>query len=82
MKPGNVWREDGTVEESGVLLDLGSHLVDQALVLFGTPTIVTARIMKQRDVGTTEDAFEVVLECPDGLRAILRSSFLAMNGLN
>jgi predicted dehydrogenase len=56
-KPG--WRERGEPEEAGgVLYDLGSHLVDQALVLFGPVTQVYAEIDRRRPgVEVDDDAF-------------------------
>ena len=37
----DTWKEDGVLG-TGVLYDLGSHLIDQAQVLFGLPLMVTA----------------------------------------
>lgn len=56
-KPG--WRESGGAEEAGgVLYDLGSHLVDQALVLFGPVAAVYAEIDYRRPgVEVDDDAF-------------------------
>src|SRR5437868_8475111 len=43
-RPG-VWREFGALEEAGGLLyDLGSHLIDQAILLFDKPTHVYAEV--------------------------------------
>ncbi|AVR95821.1 oxidoreductase [Pseudoduganella armeniaca] len=55
------WKE-GAQPGAGVLWDLGSHLIDQALVLFGMPRSVTAHLSKQRDGAQVEDAFELVLD--------------------
>ena len=38
---GNAWREEN-IPGSGVLYDLGSHLIDQSLVLFGRPNSIHA----------------------------------------
>ena len=46
---------------SGLLYDLGPHLIDQALVLFGIPDSVQATLAKQRDGGRTVDYFHLVL---------------------
>jgi predicted dehydrogenase len=56
----NAWREECT-PGSGVLYDLGSHLVDQALVLFGLPDSVAADIRIQRPEGKVDDSFEIVM---------------------
>lgn len=60
---------------SGVLWDLGSHLIDQALQLFGLPQTVTAQVAIQREGAQVEDAFELVLDY--GVRkAVLHASAL------
>jgi predicted dehydrogenase len=46
---------------SGLLYDLGPHLIDQALVLFGIPETVDATVAKQRSGGRTDDFFHLVL---------------------
>jgi predicted dehydrogenase len=46
---------------TGSLYDLGSHLVDQALVLFGWPEYVFADIFAMRPVSKVDDYFEVLL---------------------
>ena len=56
IKPG--WRE---TEGAGLLNDLGPHLLDQALQLFGRPDAVAADLATQRAAATTEDYFEITL---------------------
>jgi scyllo-inositol 2-dehydrogenase (NADP+) len=73
-KPGS-WRERPE-PGSGVAIDLGPHLIDQALLLFGTPAAVTATIFTQRAWAKADDAFDIFLEYP-GLRALLRGRMLA-----
>ncbi len=73
-KPGS-WRERAQ-PGSGLLFDLGSHLVDQALELFGLPERVTADIRIERDGVEADDAFDVVLHYPR-MRALLRATMLA-----
>ena len=54
------WREvpdDG----AGLLSDLGPHLIDQALQLFGMPDWVSADIERQRADAAVDDYFEVTL---------------------
>ncbi|MBN1241732.1 MAG: Gfo/Idh/MocA family oxidoreductase [Spirochaetales bacterium] len=53
------WREEGG-PGSGVLLDLGPHLVDQTLLAFGTPRSVAASVRSERG-GKSDDAFELLL---------------------
>lgn len=55
------WKESAQAG-AGVLWDLGSHLIDQALHLFGRPQAVTAHLSVQRDGAQVEDAFELVLD--------------------
>jgi scyllo-inositol 2-dehydrogenase (NADP+) len=58
IKPG--WREvagDG----AGLLADLGPHLVDQALQLFGLPDWVSADLAVQRPEAAVDDHFQLTL---------------------
>jgi len=71
----NTWKE-GEDPANGLLFDLGPHLVDQALTLFGTPIGITANVRKDRDITQIEDAFDITLEYPR-LRVHCRSSMLA-----
>ena len=77
----NTWKEGANLA-NGLLMDLGPHLVDQALALFGPPAGITASVRKDRDKTDIEDAFDITLEYPGysgqhGLRAHCRSSMLA-----
>lgn len=54
------WREQNK-EGSGITWDLAPHLIDQALVLFGKPLFVLARISKQRSGAVVDDSFEMLL---------------------
>ena len=71
----NTWKE-GANPSHGLLFDLGPHLVDQVLALFGAPQGITASVRKDRDQTDIEDAFDITLEYPR-LRAHCRSSMLA-----
>jgi predicted dehydrogenase len=64
------WRE---APGAGVLLDLGPHLIDQALQLFGQPKAVFADIAVQKDGGRAGDYFHLLLRY-DRLRVILHAS--------
>jgi predicted dehydrogenase len=57
----NTWKEVAS-PATGLLYDLGPHLVDQALALFGPPARVTASIHHDRDVTHIDDAFDLVLD--------------------
>jgi scyllo-inositol 2-dehydrogenase (NADP+) len=74
LRPG-AWREQ-SLPGSGVWFDLGAHLLDQALVLFGTPQAISADIRIERDGAAADDAFDVTLHYPH-MRALLRGSMLA-----
>jgi scyllo-inositol 2-dehydrogenase (NADP+) len=71
----DAWREKNE-PGSGALFDLGSHLLDQALLLFGAPHGVLADVRIERDGAVVDDAFDVCLEYAN-LRVWLRSSMLA-----
>jgi scyllo-inositol 2-dehydrogenase (NADP+) len=68
------WKET-PAPGSGILYDLGAHLLDQALVLFGTPQTVYAEISTQRDDSSIDDCFHLRLGYPR-LTAVLRASLL------
>lgn len=73
LKP-NAWKEEAG-EGSGILFDLGSHLIDQAQILFGLPQMITADIRIQRDFATTDDNFELILHY-DRLKVTLKGGML------
>lgn len=54
------WREQ-TLAGSGVLFDLGAHLIDQALTLFGMPDRILADVGTQRPDAQVDDWFHIVL---------------------
>lgn len=60
----------------GLLLDLGSHLADQAMALFGKPEAVSAEIRRERDGEGSEDSFTLRLRYP-GLSVILSANNLS-----
>jgi predicted dehydrogenase len=72
------WREDGS-PGSGVWYDLGPHLADQALMLFGRPEAVSADIAAFREGSGAPDWAHVVLRYPDK-RVILHASMCVAGG--
>lgn len=74
---GAGWREQPG-PASGVLYDLGAHLIDQALQLFGRPDWIAADVYSQRAPGTAspDDGFEIHMARGE-LRITLASSSLA-----
>lgn len=73
IKPG--WREATVEQGGGMLADLGPHLIDQALQLFGTPEAITADIAAQRADVVVDDYFELTLHYGER-RVILSASTL------
>jgi predicted dehydrogenase len=76
----NAWRERPDQPAAGVLFDLGPHVIDQALVLFGEPRAITASAFCQRESSRVDDAFDVCLEysAPQAaLRVMLRARIVA-----
>ena len=74
-KPG-AWREQPG-PGSGILFDLAPHLIDHAFMLFGTPDAISADIRIERDRGSSDDAFDLFLEYPRGMRAKLCATMLS-----
>jgi scyllo-inositol 2-dehydrogenase (NADP+) len=72
IKPG--WRETPQ-PGGGVLNDLGSHLIDQALLLFGMPDAIGADILAQRADAKVDDYFDLALHYGER-RVCLRCSTL------
>ncbi|CEN33788.1 Gfo/Idh/MocA family protein [Capnocytophaga cynodegmi] len=64
-------------EGSGALHDLGAHLIDQALQLFGKPKSVFADLGFFREKTQTNDYFELILFYENELRVRLKSSTMA-----
>jgi predicted dehydrogenase len=72
------WRElPGAEEAGGLLFDLGSHLVDQALVLFGPVRQVYAELDVRRPGATVDDDSFVALTHVTGVRSHLWMSSVA-----
>jgi predicted dehydrogenase len=72
----NAWRERADHPGAGVLFDLGPHVLDQALILFGEPKSITAAAFCQRKTSQIDDAFDVCMEYPH-LRANMRARIIA-----
>lgn len=70
----HAWREEAK-PGSGVLYDLGAHLADQALYLFGLPKTITADIRMQRPHAKADDYFDLRLDY-GFTKIILKSSML------
>lgn len=65
---------------TGALYDLGAHILDQALTLFGLPEAVFGDIRTIRPRSSVDDYFEVLLYYPD-MRVRLHGSYLVREPL-
>jgi len=70
-----LWKENPEAG-GGVLLDLGTHLADQALALFGKPEGVGAEVKRERDGEGANDSFTIRLRYA-GLTVELGSNCLS-----
>lgn len=77
------WRETEAAG-GGILFDLGPHLIDQALALFGAPTSLWADVRTMRPTAGVDDTFDIQLtyeksgnETLRPLRVWLRSTMVA-----
>ena len=72
------WRETGGPEElPGLLFDLGSHLVDQAIQIWGPVVRVLAHARSVRDVTTSDDDTLILLEHGSGVTSELHATVFA-----
>jgi len=72
------WRELAAPDEAGGLLfDLGSHLIDQAIVLFGPVKDVYAELDRRRGGAQVDDDVFVALNHESGVRSHLWATVLA-----
>jgi predicted dehydrogenase len=63
MPKDRLWKESPAAG-GGTLLDLGPHLGDQALTLFGKPEAVSADVLRERDGQGANDAFTIRMRYP------------------
>jgi predicted dehydrogenase len=70
IRKGN-WKD----QSSSSLYNLGSHLIDQALVLFGMPSYVLADLRQLRDHVYVNDYYEIILDYTN-FKVTLKSSYL------
>jgi scyllo-inositol 2-dehydrogenase (NADP+) len=78
LRPG-AWREED-LPGSGILYDLGPHLIDQPLMLFGLPDAVSADLRIQRKDARATDNFELILHYPN-LKVTLKAGMLVREAL-
>lgn len=70
----NTWKETEG-KGTGIVYNLGSHMFDQIVTLFGLPKEVDARVGIQRPAGRVDDFYDVRLSY-EGLNVIVKSSYL------
>jgi predicted dehydrogenase len=75
----DAWKEPAAAG-SGVWYDLGAHIVDQSIQLFGLPDAVTLTQASNRAECGADDWFHAVLHYPD-VRVVLNASFMVAGGV-
>jgi predicted dehydrogenase len=70
----DTWKEE-TGRGTGILYNLGSHMLDQIIMLFGFPHEIDARIGIQRPGGKVDDYYDIRLQY-SGFQVIVKSSYL------
>ncbi len=68
----NTWKEE---EGAGTLYNLGSHMIDQACQLFGSPSGVHADLRLNRDESRVDDNYDLRLRY-EGIKVTLKGSYL------
>jgi len=68
------WREKD-VPGNGITYDLGTHLIDQTVMLFGKPKWVYAEILKQRKGAVSDDFFDITMMY-EGMKTRLSASVM------
>jgi len=77
-RPGpssRAWKEES--DQGGILLDLGTHVVDEALMLFGLPAALGAEISRERDGEGANDSFTIHLHYLTGFSVTLSANCLS-----
>jgi predicted dehydrogenase len=79
-EPGPKMHKETPGPGTGLLYDLGSHLIDQAIQFFGMPDAVFADIAIMRKLSKVDDYMELLLYYP-GLRVRVKSSYMVREAL-
>ncbi|MBW7838154.1 MAG: Gfo/Idh/MocA family oxidoreductase [Chitinophagaceae bacterium] len=80
LEPGKKLHKEQPGAGTGNLYDLGSHLIDQALVLFGWPDALFADIEIMRAHSRVDDYFELILMYGN-MRVKIHSTYVAVDTL-
>ncbi|CAK4079123.1 unnamed protein product [Aphanomyces euteiches] len=75
-EPKHNWKENPATPGGGMMYDLGSHLVDQMLQLFGQPLDIKADVQSQRGADLNDDYFRLECSFPNDLTVILTAGML------
>jgi len=75
-QPQARWKEEAEAG-GGIWMDLGPHLLDEAVLYFGAPLAIEADLPLLRPGSRCEDQFQARLRYPDGLRVDLGASMVA-----
>lgn len=67
-------------QAGGTLLDLGPHLVDQCLVLFGMPLSIHATLLNHRNLEQNNDGFDIRLFYPNLVASLKAGVFVRSPG--
>lgn len=68
------WKEEKSLG-AGTLYNLGSHMIDQALHLFGLPEYIFADVRAQRTGSKVDDSFDIFMHYDD-VKCLVRGSYL------
>jgi predicted dehydrogenase len=71
---GKIHKENPSLQGSGALHDLGAHLIDQAILLFGAPESVFGDVFSMKGSETANDYFEILMYYPNDFRLRIKSS--------
>ncbi|MGC4037931.1 MAG: Gfo/Idh/MocA family oxidoreductase [Chitinophagaceae bacterium] len=76
-EPSGKAHKEGTLPAAGTLFDLGAHMIDQSLQLFGWPTAIFSDTDVMRKGFDATDYFELLLFYNNKLRVRIKSSMLS-----
>ncbi len=79
-EPGPKLHKETPGPGTGLLYDLGSHLIDQAIQFFGMPESIFADIAIMRSTSKVDDYMELLLYYP-GMRVRVKSSYVVREAL-
>lgn len=68
------WKEEKSLG-AGTLYNLGSHMIDQALHLFGLPEYIFADVRAQRTGSQVDDSFDIIMHYGE-VKCLVRGSYL------